>query len=270
VQIGGHECLSTEPRCRSDTGSARLTRARCYRRRSARTAGRVHPHQVDGASTDERGRGHATDSRHAGCPSQARAGPIARPPAPDRRRGGRRRRGGVEGPDGRGRRPCLRTCLRARSGTRRHPVHERDGRVGRRSGPEPSGDPLGVWVASGGPVSSRPRCALTSGPPLASHPSRAVTHQSGCHSCCAGCDGHRRRVTARHGVRSSVGPQHRHTPGGITAPCARRHTPSCGRSPAPAVAVCDGEAKRPHRHSDASPPGPPRLPGCIRRARRRL
>ena len=57
--------------------------------------------------------------------------------------------------------------------------------------------------------------------------------ESGCHSCCAGCDGHRRRVTARYGVHSSVGPQHRHTPVASPHPARRRHTPCCGRSPAP-------------------------------------
>ena len=100
--------------------------------------------------------------------------------------------------------------------------HERDGRVGHRSGPEPSGDPLGVCVASGDPgVASPPVRPHARVDRRWRHTLRVLSHTaSGCHSCCAGCGGHRRRVTARDGVRRSVGPPHRHTPGGITAPRA--------------------------------------------------
>ena len=83
------------------------------------------------------------------------------------------------------------------------------------------------------------RCRLAPGAPSRvdrrwRHTLRVLSRtQSGCHSCCAGCGGHRRRVTARHGVRSSVGPQRRHTPGGITATCAAPSHPILRSQPGP-------------------------------------
>ena len=139
-----------------------------------------------------------------------------------------------------------------RSGTRRCPAHERGGRVGRRSGPEPTGDPLGVCVASGGPGVSRPRlrphewiavgvtpfaCCRT--------PRRAVTAVG---QRAAVTDAVRQPAT---GCASSVGPHHRHTPGGITAPRARRDTPR-RRSPPPRwQPAAVGGDRRPHRQPGA-------------------
>ena len=61
--------------------------------------------------------------------------------------------------------------------------------------------------------SADPRCARRSGSRRWRHTIRVLSHTaSGWHSCCAGCGGHRRGVTAAMGCASSVGPQRRRTP----------------------------------------------------------
>ena len=115
-------------------------------------------------------------------------------------------------------------------------AHERDERAGHRSGPEPTGDPLGVCVTSGGPGVVPPPVRRHERIAVGVTPLRVLTHTaSGCHRCWAGCDGHRRCATARHRVRqqrrTTPSPRPwRHPP----HPVRRRHTPPGRRSPAPA------------------------------------
>ena len=101
-------------------------------------------------------------------------------------------------------------------------------------------------------VSSRLRCACTSGRPLASHPSRAVAHRVGLSQLLGRvrrsptpCDSPPQGAPAAsdHSIATPLATS--------PHPVRRRHTPPCRGSPAPRSQSARWVQRRPHRQPDA-------------------